>query len=129
MEAALACEKISFVQSVENAHVVAGVFKQFFLKLPDPLMPYSIYDYVIKNVSQQNFEQEKDNVIRTIYSQMPAFNYAVLIFVLSFILKIVGFKDLNLMTTYNMGVVFGPNFFRSKVLSMADFQHVKYGHF
>jgi len=29
------------------------------------------------------------------------------------------------MTKYNMGVVFGPSFFRSKVLSMADFQNVK----
>ena len=28
------------------------------------------------------------------------------------------------MTTYNMAVVFGPNFFRSEIVKMADLGHV-----
>ena len=52
-------------------------------------------------------------------------NFSVLGFTIGFLKHVTTFKDHNLMTSYNMAVVFGPSFFRSEVVSMKDMQFVK----
>lgn len=60
-----------------------------------------------------------------LFDSLPALNRDILYFVLGFLNKVSSYKEDNLMTTYNLAVVFGPNFFRSEVLKMSDLTNIK----
>ena len=50
-----------------------------------------------------------------INKELPATNRRVLYYLLTFLSKIAAHSETNLMTAANLGVVFGPNLFRSQV--------------
>ncbi|CAD8203620.1 unnamed protein product [Paramecium pentaurelia] len=122
VEAALACQKVGFVNKVENAHTIACVFKQFFLKLKEPIMTYQLYEWVVQNKPQ--IEQNLEVSVQMLFDYMPELNREILLFSLGFLNSVIQEQEHNLMTTYNMAVVFGPNFFRSEIVKMADLGHV-----
>lgn len=43
LEAAIANKRFRAVQLCEDPHVTAGLFKQFFLQLPEPLVAFGTY--------------------------------------------------------------------------------------
>jgi Rho GTPase-activating protein 1 len=112
------------VNKIDNPHTIACVFKQFFLKLKKPLMTFPLYDWVVQNKPQ--IESNMEVSVKMLFDSLPELNRTVLFFALGFLNKVITHQDHNLMTTYNMAVVFGPNFFRSEVLKMADLGYVTY---
>ncbi|CAD8121404.1 unnamed protein product [Paramecium sonneborni] len=122
VEAALACQKVGFINKVENPHTIACVFKQFFFKLQEPLVSYQLYDWVVQNKPQ--IEQNLEVSVQMLLDYMPDFNREILLFSLGFLNQVIQEQEHNLMTAYNMAVVFGPNFFRSEIIKMADLGHV-----
>ena len=46
---------------------------------------------------------------------MPAINHRMFFVITGFLLHVSDYKQKNLMNTYNLAVVFGPNFIRPEV--------------
>lgn len=74
LEAACACKKNSFILKVQDAHIVCGVIKQFFLQLKEPIVPYEVYENIM-SVSGHEWpdnEQQQDQYVKVVLDGLPA---------------------------------------------------------
>ncbi|XP_053304825.1 rho GTPase-activating protein 1 [Spea bombifrons] len=107
--------QVSF-QDYEDVHLPAVILKTFLRELPDPLLTYNLYNFV---VSFSNLEQEKKvESTRQILQTLPAENYEVLRFLTAFLVQVSERSSENKMTNTNLAVVFGPNFLWAKDAAM-----------
>ncbi|KAM9252226.1 LOW QUALITY PROTEIN: rho GTPase-activating protein 9 [Cariama cristata] len=94
-----------------DVHVVTGALKLFFRELPEPLVPYSLFDPFIEAVKLPDPQEQVERVAELVQSLPPA-NYATLHYLLAHLCRVMERADVNRMTCQNIGIVFGPTLLR-----------------
>jgi len=87
--------------------VITSTLKQYFRDLPEALIPEKYFEK-IKEILDIDDEAEQVNKIKTLIEQLPKTNYETLKFLSVHLNKVDANSDVNLMTSKNLGVVFGP---------------------
>ena len=135
-------------EQIENQHVVAGVLMNYFLQLPEPLIPFDLYDSFIAAEGYYNYirmfiliinifdifietvadRDERAMFIGKLLKTLPNGNRIILHHLLTFLNKLTNYSEVNKMTAHNLGIVFGPALLRKEVEDVkqmvADSPHV-----
>jgi len=101
-----------------DIHVVAQVIKNFFHELPEPILTFEKYNDFVTLGSKKCDEKEKLVLLRNTISSLPVENIEVLKLLILFLGSIVENSEVNMMTAYNLAVVFAPNLLRPKLESI-----------
>ncbi|KAF3289831.1 Rho-type gtpase-activating protein [Orbilia oligospora] len=92
---------------------VTSVLKQYFRKLPTPLITYTIYDRMVDSVKIADVEQRKE-AVKDLINELPSLNRDILFFIINHLTKVAGFQQENLMNARNLAVVFAPSLMRDQ---------------
>uniref|UniRef100_A0A8D0B0Q2 Rho-GAP domain-containing protein n=1 Tax=Salvator merianae TaxID=96440 RepID=A0A8D0B0Q2_SALMN len=95
----------------DDVHVLTGALKLFFRELPEPLVPYSVFDDFIATVKLPD-PKEKVSKMKELIQSLPQPNRETLHYLLKHLHKVMEQSDVNRMTTQNIGIVFGPTLLR-----------------
>ncbi|XP_069086901.1 rho GTPase-activating protein 9 isoform X2 [Pleurodeles waltl] len=95
----------------EDIHVITGAVKLFFRELPDPVIPYNLFDEFVAAIKLPEYSDKVDGIRQHVRS-LPRPNYDTLKFILEHLKRILDHSETNRMTTQNIGIVFGPTLMR-----------------
>jgi hypothetical protein len=106
-----------------DIHAVTSALKQYFRKLPTPLITYDVYDNVIETNEITPHSARVDTVRRTL-EELPRVHRDVLEFLIFHLKRVVEHEKDNLMTSQNIAVVFAPTLMRPESITreMTDVQ-------
>ncbi|KAJ8105456.1 hypothetical protein ONZ43_g7421 [Nemania bipapillata] len=90
---------------------VTSVLKQYFRKLPTPLLTYDIYDRVLETNSLTS-DSEKCDHLQNVFNQLPRQHKDCLEFLMFHLSRVASRESENLMTPRNLAVVFAPTIMR-----------------
>ncbi|XP_043388741.1 rho GTPase-activating protein 9 isoform X9 [Chelonia mydas] len=104
----------------DDVHVVTGALKLFFRELPEPLVPFALFDAFVAAVKLPAGAERVQRLAELVQS-LPPPNYATLRYILAHLRKVMEYADVNRMTRQNIGIVFGPTLLRpeKELASMA----------
>lgn len=91
----------------EDAHLAAVTLKAFLRQLPEPLLTYELYEYIL-NITHVE-EDTRLRVITELIQKLPAINLYALKTLILFLAEVAKHSEVNLMDDNNLAVVFGPN--------------------
>ncbi|KAM9301657.1 rho GTPase-activating protein 1 [Gastrophryne carolinensis] len=106
---------VSF-EEYNDVHLTAVILKTFLRELPEPLLTFNLYTYVVGFSSME--PEKKVESTRDILKTLPEENYEVLRFLTAFLVEVSAQSSANKMTNTNLAVVFGPNFLWAKDVAM-----------
>lgn len=106
-----------------DIHAVTSALKQYFRKLPMPLITYDIYDKIIDSAEITHAPARVELLVKHL-SELPRVHRDVLEFLVFHLKRVVERQDENLMTSQNIAVVFAPTIMRPESLAreMTDVQ-------
>ncbi|KAI1767831.1 RhoGAP-domain-containing protein [Hypoxylon sp. FL1150] len=90
---------------------VTSVLKQYFRKLPTPLLTFEVYDRILETNSIQ-IDTEKCTHLQDVFNQLPAAHKDCLEFLMFHLHRVATRERENLMTPKNLAVVFAPTIMR-----------------
>ncbi|KAI0193437.1 rho GTPase activator Rga [Astrocystis sublimbata] len=90
---------------------VTSVLKQYFRKLPTPLLTYDVYDRVLE-ISTLTTDTEKCNHLQAVFNSLPRQHKDCLEFLMFHLSRVALRESENLMTPRNLAVVFAPTIMR-----------------
>lgn len=90
---------------------VTSVLKQYFRKLPTPLLTYDIYDRVLETNSLAS-DSEKSEHLQNVFNQLPRQHKDCLEFLMFHLSRVASRESENLMSPKNLAVVFAPTIMR-----------------
>ncbi|XP_043362492.1 rho GTPase-activating protein 9 isoform X3 [Dermochelys coriacea] len=104
----------------DDVHVVTGALKLFFRELPEPLVPFNLFNAFVAAVKLPAGAERVQRLAELVQS-LPPPNYATLRYILAHLRKVMEYADANRMTRQNIGIVFGPTLLRpeKELASMA----------
>jgi hypothetical protein len=100
--------KVEFAKS-DDEHMIASIFKMFLRDMPEPVMPYSVFEATVEATTKSSREQI-NTALRDVLAQLPPENYRLLMIACCLLYKITLHVDKNLMKPTNLAIVFGPVF-------------------
>ncbi|XP_068116196.1 rho GTPase-activating protein 1 [Hyperolius riggenbachi] len=103
-------------QEYNDVHLTAVILKTFLRELPDPLLTFNLYSFVV-GFSSIEPEKQVDSA-REVLRTLPEENYEVLRFLTGFLVEVSAHSSENKMTNTNLAVCFGPNFLWAKDVAM-----------
>ncbi|KAK7128705.1 hypothetical protein R3I94_017064 [Phoxinus phoxinus] len=89
---------------------LASLLKLFLRELPGGLIPESHRTQLLK-VFNDSKEEELNQAVRMILNSLPEEHFNVLCYLLYFLSRVAAESHLNLMTSKNLSIVFGPTIF------------------
>ncbi|XP_048343560.1 rho GTPase-activating protein 9-like [Sphaerodactylus townsendi] len=95
----------------DDVHVITGALKLFFRELPEPVVPFSLFNEFIAAVKLSD-SKEKASKLAELVQTLPRPNRNTLHYLLEHLRKVMEHSDANRMTTQNIGIVFGPTLLR-----------------
>lgn len=98
-----------------DVHAVTSGVKQYFRKLPNPLITYEVYDSFIdlaKLPEGPNQRQLRIEGLQQCLANLPKVHYDTLGFLVRHLAKVVKLEKENLMSSLNVAVVFAPTIMR-----------------
>ncbi|KAJ5894012.1 hypothetical protein N7495_005703 [Penicillium taxi] len=106
-----------------DIHAVTSTLKQYFRKLPNPLITYEVYENVIDSGDYPE-TAARIEVLQKGLSELPRVHLDVLEFLVFHLKRVVERQSENLMTSQNVAVVFAPTIMRPESLAreMTDVQ-------
>ncbi|KAK7447575.1 RhoGAP domain-containing protein [Colletotrichum acutatum] len=94
---------------------VTSVLKQYFRKLPMPLLTYEVYDRVLESNAIAD-QTERCDHLRKVFSTMPQRHRDCLEFLMFHLARVAQREPENLMSPKNLAVVFAPTIMRDTSL-------------
>ncbi|PQE23225.1 hypothetical protein CJF31_00006957 [Rutstroemia sp. NJR-2017a BVV2] len=94
---------------------VTSVLKQYFRKLPVPLLTFDIYDRVLESISIED-SAERCTHLRNTINMLPPKHRDCLEFLVFHLARVARRESENLMTPKNLAVVFAPTIMRDHSL-------------
>ncbi|XP_067270762.1 protein FAM13A-like [Pseudorasbora parva] len=88
----------------------ASLLKLFLRELPGGLIPELHMTQLLK-VFRDSEDEELNQAVRTILNRLPEEHFNVLSYLLFFLARVAAESHLNLMTSKNLSIVFGPTIF------------------
>ncbi|THC87530.1 hypothetical protein EYZ11_013025 [Aspergillus tanneri] len=106
-----------------DIHAVTSALKQYFRKLPMPLITYDVYEKVIDSGEITSHAARIENLQKSL-RELPRVHQDVLEFLIFHLKRVVEREKENLMTSQNVAVVFAPTIMRPQSLAreMTDVQ-------
>lgn len=106
-----------------DIHAVTSALKQYFRKLPMPLITYDVYEKIIDS-GEITSQQPRIDHLRQNLQELPRVHRDVLEFLMFHLRRVVERESENLMTSQNVAVVFAPTIMRPESLAreMTDVQ-------
>jgi hypothetical protein len=101
-----------------DVHVVTGTLKYFLRELETPLIPITC-NPLLRAILCLKTPKEKVIGFRKLVEGLPKENAATLQYILKYLWQVANNNSVNLMTTQNLAVVFGPCFIRSEAGAVA----------
>lgn len=95
------------INNADSVHVLTGALKLFFRELKEPLIPWGIVEKLMPILHLPN-DKEKMETVKCIIQQMTAPHYDTLFILLKHLSNVTAYGDENMMTSNNLGIVFGP---------------------
>lgn len=99
-----------------DIHAVTSGLKQYFRKLPVPLITYEVYDKLLDSC-QITEKDARLEAIGAALNELPMVNYEVLQYLMRHLARVVEQEKSNLMTSTNVAVVFAPTIMRPESLA------------
>lgn len=99
-----------------DIHAVTSTLKQYFRKLPTPLITYDVYDLLL-DATGITPASARVEVMRRGLLTLPSVHRDVLEFLIFHLRRVVERERENLMTSLNVAVVFAPTILRPESLS------------
>jgi hypothetical protein len=93
----------------EDEHTVAGLFKLFLRELPEPIIPYELYDTVM-DAGKEEQQGPKLTKLRKLVAALPSVNRDLIFYTCSLLHSQTKYADVNLMKPTNLAIVFGSVF-------------------
>ncbi|KAH9887750.1 hypothetical protein F4778DRAFT_773640 [Xylariomycetidae sp. FL2044] len=90
---------------------VTSVLKQYFRKLPTPLLTYDVYDRILETNTISN-DADKCTHLQNVFNQLPPQHKDCLEFLMFHLSRVASRERENLMTPKNLAVVFAPTIMR-----------------
>ncbi|KAF2228180.1 hypothetical protein BDZ85DRAFT_12809 [Elsinoe ampelina] len=105
-----------------DIHAVTSCLKQYFRKLPNPLITYDVYESVLEAAAVP--EDMRGIALKAALGNLPPVHRGVLEYLATHLAKVVEKESLNLMTPLNLAVVFAPTIMRPTSIEreMTDMQ-------
>ena len=104
-------EQVPFVPTEVDVHSVASLLKLYLRELPEPLIPVTFYESVMKIVTR-DFHLDPENALdrlSKLLTNIPRHNYNLLQYLSHFLLQVSLKADLNKMPIMNLATVFVQN--------------------
>ncbi|XP_072230903.1 rho GTPase-activating protein 24-like isoform X2 [Leuresthes tenuis] len=101
--------------SSTDVHTVASLLKLYLRQLPEPLVPYSSYQYFL--LCGQKLSNDRTlglGELRNLLHELPVANFNLLNFICQFLNEVQSYSNSNKMSVQNLATVFGPNILRAK---------------
>ncbi|KAH8804826.1 hypothetical protein F5884DRAFT_428138 [Xylogone sp. PMI_703] len=92
---------------------VTSVLKQYFRKLPTPLLTFDIYDRVLESTTIED-DQERCAHLKKTFALLPPKHRDCLEFLIFHLVRVAKREKENLMTPKNLAVVFAPTIMRDQ---------------
>ncbi|KAL2435272.1 hypothetical protein ABEF95_015028 [Exophiala dermatitidis] len=96
-----------------DIHAVTSGLKQYFRRLPVPLITYDVYDKLLETTTITEREARIDAMERAL-EELPRIHYETLTYLMQHLARVVQQEKVNLMTSMNIAVVFAPTIMRSE---------------
>jgi hypothetical protein len=104
---------------IYGPHTAAGVLKEFFRELPEPIMSYSLYPEFLKLAERLDDDEEDHSAIiekiKATLQLLPLSYRRILAFLIRFLKKISSYSFVNHMTTSNLAIVFASNLLKPEI--------------
>jgi Fe-S oxidoreductase len=84
---------------LEDPHCVAGIIKQYFRELPEPLTTYELYEMFLATMLIPE-DEEKLKKLKNIFEFLPTLNFEIMKMLSEFLYKITEFSNENKVTFY-----------------------------
>ncbi|KAF1992450.1 RhoGAP-domain-containing protein [Aulographum hederae CBS 113979] len=94
-----------------DIHAVSGTLKQYFRRLPTPLIPYNVYPLLLDS-SKVEDPTSRTAGLRHAITQLPRTHRDTLEFLIFHLARVMEREKENLMTPHNIAVVFAPTIMR-----------------
>lgn len=106
-----------------DIHAVTSALKQYFRKLPDPLITYEVYESLLEAGRIQE-KEEQALALRVAVAELPEHHRDCLEFLVQHLARVMAQESENLMTPLNLAVVFAPTIMRPQTIEreMSDMQ-------
>jgi hypothetical protein len=106
-----------------DIHAVTSALKQYFRKLPTPLITYDVYDSLLEAGALSNIGVGDENgsaaraekqtlALRSAVNDLPEHHRNCLEYLCQHLRRVMSMQDKNLMTSLNLAVVFAPTIMR-----------------
>lgn len=96
-----------------DINAVTSALKRYLRKLPDPLIPFSLYDDFVKiGLNKQSTQVRCEELTNRVINKLPPANKHVLYKLCKHLELISQYESVNRMTTRNLCVVFAPTIAR-----------------
>lgn len=99
-----------------DINAVTSCLKQYFRRLPNPLITYEVYDQVLETTGIAEPSLRVEALARAL-SDLPKVHWDVLEHLMLHLSRVVARNEENLMTSSNIAVVFAPTIMRPESLS------------
>jgi hypothetical protein len=99
-----------------DINAVTSCLKQYFRKLPNPLITYEVYDKVLETTAIAEPSARVEALARAL-SDLPKVHWDVLEHLILHLSRVVERSEENLMTSSNIAVVFAPTIMRPESLA------------
>ena len=106
-----------------DINAVTSTLKQYFRKLPTPLITYDVYDKLLESASSQPSaslspveREQRIKTMRAAINELPGRHRDCLEFLIFHLARVVGRERENLMTSLNVAVVFAPTVMRPETV-------------
>ena len=99
-----------------DINAVTSCLKQYFRRLPNPLITYEVYDKVLETNGISETTARVEALARAL-SDLPKVHWDVLDHLMMHLSRVVERSDENLMSSSNVAVVFAPTIMRPESLS------------
>eukprot|EP01128_Nolandella_sp_AFSM9_P004941 TRINITY_DN232_c0_g1_i3.p1 TRINITY_DN232_c0_g1~~TRINITY_DN232_c0_g1_i3.p1 ORF type:complete len:961 (+),score=223.95 TRINITY_DN232_c0_g1_i3:2-2884(+) len=98
-----------------DVHAVAGILKQFFREMPEPVIPFNLYDAFL--------EANSPDKVRALLPQLPGPYLELTSYLFRFLSYLAKFSAVTKMESSNLAIVFAPNVLRTQdsTRALADF--------
>eukprot|EP00300_Choanocystis_sp_HF-7_P011571 c17521_g1_i2.p1 GENE.c17521_g1_i2~~c17521_g1_i2.p1 ORF type:complete len:520 (-),score=107.02 c17521_g1_i2:332-1891(-) len=98
---------------VTNCHNIAGLLKEYFRELPEPLIPFAQYEMCLSAQRESDDGLPSVEAVLGVLNAMPEPNTRVLGELVRFLGQVASHAAENKMTAKNLAVCFGPDLLRA----------------
>jgi hypothetical protein len=104
------------IAQCDNPNTVAGIFKSFFRELAEPLLTFANYTRFVtaaapdKSNSAPNDDEarvKRAEQLKSVLTRLPKENYELLLYLVSFLVKVSQSSKVNLMDSRNLSLIWG----------------------